>query len=349
MSDFLKDIIKETGNEYASLVSDGASGDVDSFIDTGSYIFNALLGGSIHRGLPSNKITAIAGESATGKTFFVLGMCKNFLDKNPDGGVIFFESESAITKEIIEERGIDSTRMVVMPVTTVQEFRHQALTVLEKYTQQNASEKKPLLLVLDSLGMLSTTKEIEDTADGKETKDMTRAQIVKAAFRVLTLKLGKAKVPLIITNHTYDVIGSMFPQKEMGGGSGLKYAASSIVYLSKRKEKDGTEVIGNIIHCKNYKSRLTKENKVVDVRLTYSKGLDRYYGLLDLALKHNIFKQVSTRIELPDGTKTFGKTINNDPKKYFTKEILEQLDGVCSKEFKYGDGVEVDTETSQDD
>ena len=350
MSDFLKDIIKETGNEYASLVSDGASGDVDSFIDTGSYIFNALLGGSIHRGLPSNKITAIAGESATGKTFFVLGMCKNFLDKNPDGGVIFFESESAITKEIIEERGIDSSRMVVMPVTTVQEFRHQSLTVLEKYSQQDAKEKKPLLLVLDSLGMLSTTKEITDTAEGKETKDMTRAQIVKAAFRVLTLKLGKAKVPLIITNHTYDVIGSMFPQKEMGGGSGLKYAASSIVYLSKRKEKDGTEIIGNIIHCKNYKSRLTKENKVVDVRLTYSKGLDRYYGLLDLALKHNIFKQVSTRIELPDGTKTFGKTINNDPTKYFTKEILEQLDGVCSKEFKYGDGVEAeDTTTTQDD
>ena len=349
MSDFLKDIIKETGNEYASLVSDGASGDVDSFIDTGSYIFNALLGGSIHRGLPSNKITAIAGESATGKTFFVLGMCKHFLDKNPDAGVIFFESESAVTKEIIEERGIDSSRMVVMPVTTVQEFRHQSLTVLEKYSQQDAKEKKPLLLVLDSLGMLSTTKEIEDTQDGKETKDMTRAQIVKAAFRVLTLKLGKAKVPLIITNHTYDVIGSMFPQKEMGGGSGLKYAASSIVYLSKRKEKDGTEIIGNIIHCKNYKSRLTKENKVVDVRLTYSKGLDRYYGLLDLALKHNIFKQVSTRIELPDGTKTFGKTINNDPTKYFTKEILEQLDGVCSKEFKYGDGVEADTETSQDD
>ena len=349
MSDFLKDVIKETGNEYASLVSDGASGDVDSFIDTGSYIFNALLGGSIHRGLPSNKITAIAGESATGKTFFVLGMCKNFLDKNPDGGVIFFESESAVTRDIIEERGIDSSRMVIMPVTTVQEFRHQAITVLDKYIEQSAKERKPLLLVLDSLGMLSTTKEMEDTQAGKETKDMTRAQIVKAAFRVLTLKLGKAKVPLIITNHTYDVVGSMFPQKEMGGGSGLKYAASSIIYLSKRKEKDGTEIVGNIIHCKNYKSRLTKENKVVDVRLTYDKGLDRYYGLLDLALKHNIFKQVSTRIELPDGSKTFGKTINNDPTKYFTKEILQQLDNVCGKEFKYGETEDNNTETSQDD
>jgi hypothetical protein len=122
----------------------------------------------------------------------------------------------------------------------------------------------------------------------------------------------------------------------MGGGSGLKYAASSIVYLSKRKEKDGTEIIGNIIHCKNHKSRLTKENKMVDVRLTYDKGLDKHYGLLDLALKYNVFKQVSTRIELPDGSKTFGKTINNDPEKYFTEEILKQLDEAAAKEFKYG-------------
>jgi len=350
MTNFLKDIIKETGNEYASLVSEGVeAGDVDSFIDTGSYVFNALLGGSIYNGIPSNKITALAGESATGKTFFILGICKHFLDKNPEGGVIFFESESAVTKELIEDRKIDSKRMVIMPVTTVQEFRHQAITVLDKYNSQDPSDRKPLLLLLDSLGMLSTTKEMEDTAEGKETRDMTRAQIVKAAFRVLTLKLGKAKVPLIITNHTYDVVGSMFPKKEMGGGSGLKYAASSIVYLSRRKEKDGTEIIGNIIHCKNYKSRLTRENALVDVRLTYDKGLDRYYGLLDLALKYNIFKQVSTRIELPDGSKAFGKTINNDPVKYFTKDILKQIDEVaCKKEFKYGDVIEIPQETQDD-
>ena len=350
MTNFLKDIIKETGNEYASLVSEGVeAGDVDSFIDTGSYVFNALLGGSIYNGIPANKITALAGESATGKTFFVLGICKHFLDKNPDGGVIFFESESAVTKELIEDRKIDSKRMVIMPVTTVQEFRHQAITVLDKYNSQDPSDRKPLLLILDSLGMLSTTKEMEDTAEGKETRDMTRAQIVKAVFRVLTLKLGKAKVPLIITNHTYDVVGSMFPKKEMGGGSGLKYASSSIVYLSRRKEKDGTQIIGNIIHCKNYKSRLTRENAIVDVRLTYDKGLDRYYGLLDLALKHNIFKQVSTRIELPDGSKAFGKTINNDPAKYFTKDILKQIDEVaCKKEFKYGDVIEIPQETQDD-
>ncbi|MDP7368530.1 MAG: recombinase RecA [Candidatus Pacebacteria bacterium] len=336
MTDFLKSIIKEVGNEYASIVYDGVeAGDVDSFIDTGSYILNALLSGSLNGGLASNKITALAGESATGKTYFLMGIVKNFLDKYPNAGVIYFESESAITKQMVIDRGIDAKRMVMMPVTTVQEFRTQALKVLDSYLIQNEADRKPLFLCLDSLGMLSTTKEVEDTAEGKETRDMTRAQVLKAAFRVLTLKLGRAKVPMVVTNHTYDVVGSMFPQKEMGGGSGLKYAASTIIYLSRKKEKDGTEVIGNIIHCKNHKSRLTKENKIVDVRLTYDKGLDRYYGLLELAEKYEIFKKVSTRYELPDGSKQFGKTILNNPKTYFTEEVMHDLEIAAETEFKY--------------
>lgn len=296
-----------------------------------------MLSGSIFGGLPGNKITAIAGEAATGKTFFALGICKNFLDKNKEAGVIYFESESAISKEMIKSRGVDINRMVIVPVATVQEFRNQSIKILDKYLEQPEDKRKPLMFVLDSLGMLSTTKEMEDTAEGKETRDMTRSQIVKSTFRVLTLKLGKAKVPMIMTNHTYDVIGSMFPQKEMGGGSGLKYAASSIIYLGKRKEKDAdNEVVGNIIHCKNYKSRLTKENAQIDVRLTYKSGLDRYYGLLEIAEEEGIFKKVSTRYELPDGTKVFGKSINDEPEKYFTKEILKKIDEATKKKFLYG-------------
>ena len=336
-NNFLKDIIKSTGNEYASLVEDGVeAGDVESFIQTGSYVFNALLSGSIHGGLPANKITALAGESATGKTYFLMGIVKNFLDANPDAGVIYFESESAITKQMVVDRGIDPKRMVIVPVTTVQEFRTQAIKVIDTYLAQNEADRKPIFLCLDSLGMLSTSKEVADSSDGKETRDMTRAQVLKAAFRVLTLKLGKAKIPMVVTNHTYDVVGSMFPTKEMGGGSGLKYAASSIIYLSKKKEKDGTEVVGNIVHCKNHKSRLTIENKMVDVRLPYDKGLDKYYGLLELAEKYDIFKKVSTRYELPDGSKQFGKTILNDPETYFTDEIMKRLDEAANKEFKYG-------------
>ena len=338
MSDFLRDVIKNAGNEYAAIVDDGVeAGDVDSFIDTGSYIFNGLLSGSIYGGLPSNKITAIAGESATGKTYFLMGIVKNFLDADPDAGVIYFESESAITRNMVVDRGIDPKRMVIFPVTTVQEFRTQAIRVIDDYMAQNESDRKPLFLCLDSLGMLSTTKEVEDTTDGKETRDMTRAQVLKAAFRVLTLKLGRAKIPMVVTNHTYESMG-LFSTKEMGGGSGLKYAASSIIYLSKKKEKDGTEVVGNIIHCKNHKSRLTKENKMVDVRLTYDKGLDRYYGLLELAEKYEVFKKVSTRYELPDGSKQFGKAILNDPETYFTEDIMHKLNLAAETEFKYGAG-----------
>ena len=339
----LKKFIKESGNEYASIVEEGvAAGDVHSYIDTGSYLFNALLSGSLHGGLPSNKITALAGESATGKTYFALGMVKQFLDSNPDAGVLYFESESAIPKELIESRGIDPKRMVILPVITIQEFRTQAIKILDSYLEQE--EQKPLMLVLDSLGNLSTTKELQDTAAGAETRDMTRSQIIKACFRVLTLKLGRANVPLIVTNHTYDVIGAYMPTKEMGGGSGLKYAASSIIYLSKKKDKDGTEVIGNIIHCKNQKSRLTVENKMIDVRLGYQSGIDRYYGLLEFGEKHGVFKRSGNRYEI-DGKQLYGKSIYAEPEKYFDKKVMDALEEAAKKEFLYG---EVDQDISED-
>ena len=285
-SSFLKGIVKEIDNEYAGLLSEGGVGDIESFVDTGSYIFNALVSGSIYGGVPSNKITALAGESGTGKTFFAMGVVQNYLAENPDAGVVYFESEAAITKDMIDERGIDGSRMILVPVTTVQEFRTQALQILDKYLALDIKDRKPMMFVLDSLGMLSTSKELADSAEGKDTRDMTRAQVVKAIFRILTLKLGKANVPLLVTNHTYDVVGAYVPTKEMGGGSGLKYAASTIIYLSKKKEKDGKDVIGNIVKAKAAKSRLTKENSQVETRLYYdARGLDKYYGLLELGEK----------------------------------------------------------------
>ena len=343
MSDFLDDLINISGNEYASKVSDGMLGKVNDYIDTGSYILNALLSGSIHRGLPSNKITAFAGESATGKTFFILGIVKQFLIDNPTGGVLYFESESALTPEMIEERKIDSTRFIQLPVATIQDFAQQASRVVDKHIENSEA---PLLLCLDSLGMLSTAKEVEDITTGANKVDMTKARIVKGAFRVLTLKLAKAGIPLLVTNHTYKQVGAMFPQDIMGGGSGLQYAASSIVFLSRRKEKVGTDVIGNVIHCKNFKSRLAKENKKIDVLLTYDQGLNRHYGLLDLAEKYDIIKKVSTRYEMPDGAKIFGKQIMEDPEKYFTDDIMEKLEIAAQKEFQYGMNEDAGSEST---
>jgi len=190
---------------------------------------------------------------------------------------------------------------------------------------------------LDSLGMLSTEKEINDALNDKQVRDMTKSQLIKGAFRMLTLKLGQAKIPMIVTNHTYDVIGAYVPTKEMGGGSGLKYAASTIIHLSKKKEKDGKDVIGNIIKCKTAKSRLSKENTDVGVRLFYDeRGLDKYYGLLELGETGGMWKNVAGRYDLGDGKKIYAKEILKDPEKYFTEEIMEKLDVIAKGTFSYG-------------
>jgi RecA/RadA recombinase len=184
--------------------------------------------------------------------------------------------------------------------------------------------------------MLSTSKEINDALNDKEVRDMTKSQLIKGAFRMLTLKLGQANIPMIVTNHVYQVIGSYVPTQEMGGGSGLKYAASTIISLGKKKEKDGTEVVGNIIKAKSLKSRLSKENKDVEVRLYYDeRGLDRYYGLLELGEIGGLWKNVAGRYEI-NGKKIYGKEILKNPEEYFTDEIMEKLDEIARQEFSYG-------------
>ena len=332
---FLDTVIKDSGNEFASIVSNGvAAGDVDNYVDTGSYIFNALVSGSLYGGIPSNKVTALAGESSTGKTFFALSVVRNFLEANPTGGVIYFETESAISKEMIESRGIDSQRMVLFPVSTIEEFRTQACRIVDKYMKE--SKREPMMFVLDSLGMLSTSKEMEDVVNDKQVRDMTKSQLIKGAFRVLTLKLGQAKIPMIVTNHTYDVIGSYVPTKEMGGGTGLKYAASTIIYLGKKKEKDGTTLVGNIIKCEAKKSRLTKEGSKVETRLYFDdRGLDKYYGLLELGEQYGVFERKGNRVIVGNST-VYPSAILKDPEKYFTEEVMQKLEEAANKEFSYG-------------
>ena len=332
--DFLKEIVKEIGDEYTQIAAD--IDETERFIDTGSHIFNAVVSGSIYGGVSSNKITAIAGETSTGKTYFSLAVVKNFLDNNPDGYCLYFDTEAAITKGLLTSRGIDQSRLVVVNVVTIEEFRSKALRAVDIYLKTEEENRKPCMFVLDSLGMLSTEKEITDTLNDKMVRDMTKSQLVKGAFRMLTLKLGQANIPLIVTNHTYDVIGSYVPTKEMGGGSGLKYAASTIIYLTKKKEKDGKDVIGNIIKAKTHKSRLSKENKEVEVRLYYDeRGLDKYYGLLDLGERGGLWKNVAGRYEI-DGKKVYAKEIYKNPDKYFTDDIMEKLDNIAKEQYSYG-------------
>lgn len=337
MSNFFRDLVEDIKDEDTVIAADGTgSAEFSGTIDSGSYILNAALSGSIFGGVPNNKVTAFAGESATGKTFFVLGIVQNFLANNPDAGVVYYDTEAAVTKDMMESRGIDTERVILAEPDTIQTFRTHALKIIDAYTKQPEKRRPPMMFVLDSLGLLSTTKEMEDTTAGSETRDMTKAQLIKATFRVLTLKLAKAKIPMLVTNHVYTMVGQYIPLKEIGGGSGLKYAASTIMMLTKKKDKDGTEVVGGLINATTYKSRLSKENKKVEVRLSFTKGLDRYYGLLDLAAKYGIIKKVATRFEFPDGGKYYAKAIYDNPQKFFTEDVLNAIDKVAQKEFMYG-------------
>lgn len=337
---FLKNITSSIKDEFLELAEDGLDADVTKFIDTGCYSFNALVSGSLTKGIPGNKILGLAGDPSTGKTMFALNFVRSFLNEHPDGVCIYFDTESAITTEMLITRGINPKQVAIVGSSVVEEFRNQAVKILDKYVELPQNERKPMILVLDSLGMLSTRKEVGDITEGKDTRDMTRAQVIKAAFRVLTLKLGKAGVPMIVTNHTYNVVGAYVPTKAQGGGTGLPYAASTIVFLSKRKDKDeDKDVIGNIITCKLEKGRFTKENKDVEVLLNYNTGLDKYYGLLPIAEKYEIFKKVSTKYELPDGTKVFEKQLKENPEKYYTPEVLKLIEKAVEKEFKYGNTI----------
>ena len=208
MNDFFGGIAKDVDRDNIFLADDGvSSSEFAGFIDTGSYILNAAFSGSLYGGVPDNKITAFAGETTTGKTFFILGVIKHFLDTNPTAGVFYFDTESAVTKKMMAERGIDVKRVWIVEPESIQEFRHKALNILKEYMEKPESKRPRMMFALDSLGNMSSTKELEDTESGAETRDMTKGQILRATFRVLTLKLAKACVPMIVTNHVYDAIG----------------------------------------------------------------------------------------------------------------------------------------------
>tara|TARA_B100001250_G_C19803858_1_gene792358 strand:- start:1521 stop:2540 length:1020 start_codon:yes stop_codon:yes gene_type:complete len=331
-------LAKEAKNDYAKLVSDGLiTGDKQGFIGTGSYILNAQLSGSIYGGIPDNRVTAIAGEQATGKTFYAIGIAKDFLDSNEDGAVFYFDSEAAATTDLFKDRGLDPDRVWHFPVDTIEEFRTQMIRILDNLLKTPEGDRKPLLIVLDSLGMLASAKELNDALDDKQVRDMTKSQTIKSVFRIITSKLGKLKIPMIVTNHTYKTMNPYGEPSDMGGGSGLKYAASTIMTLTKSKEKDTSkEVIGNIIKVKTYKSRLTKENTQIATRLFFDKrGLDKYYGLLELGEKHGIFTRKGNRIVVGESS-VYPSAILADPVKYFTSEIMQALDECAAKEFKYG-------------
>lgn len=335
---FVNSIVKELDNEFAYIAADEQPD--ESFIDTGSYVLNGLLSGNLFGGMPGNSITGIAGEFQTGKTYFSLSIARNFLTKQKKAEVVFFDSEKnpILNGPALRARGIDASRFAVFPVATIQEFRTQVSKVCQAYTALEEKARMPLLLVLDSLGNLSTTKEIEDIKTGNDKRDMTRAQAIRGTFRALTLELGKLSIPMIVTNHTYQVIGSYFPETDMGGGEGLKYAASTIIFLSSAKERNSEkDVIGAVITVKNKKSRYVKPFNSVATLLNYETGVDQYYGLPELAVEAGLWKDVKkVGWVTEDSERVSFKNFANDPATWMNPARLAKINEYLQKKFKYG-------------
>jgi RecA/RadA recombinase len=345
MASLINDFLKLVGDDIATIAEDGTISDSDAFIDTGSYTLNAILSGSIFGGHPVNKVSALAAEEAVGKTFVVLQLVKQFLDDNPKGLVVYNDTEGALDKKMLQERGIDTKRMLMLNPATLEQFKNKNHQIIQNYMARPEKERVPMLFAVDSLTQLPSAKELSDSDADKDSGDMgMRAKVIRAAFRVLRLSLSKAKIPFVVTNHVYKSTG-MFPTTEMAGGGGLKYAADIIVVMGKKKDKDDStkEVRGNTVYLQAVKSRLVKQYSQAQCYISYSKGLDRYRGLEEFALEAGVFKKEATRILVPSGKKVFMKELYANPTEYYTDEVLKAIDQWVVKKFGYGLSVEDET------
>jgi RecA/RadA recombinase len=330
-------------DDDTSIAEDGVSaGESSGYLDTGCYVLNLQLSGTIYGGAPANRITVFAGEEATGKTFLIKSIMKNFIF-NEDGQVLYYDSESAQRKKDFEEFGIDPSRVAIADKGTIQEVRSHALQTANRYLELKEADRPALMLVLDSLGNLSSLKEMEDIQAGKDTRDMTKSQLIRGMFRTVNNKIGKARIPWLIANHTYNVVGAYVPTNKQSGGGGIAYNASVCLFLSKTKDRNtDKDVVGNIITSTAHKNRFAKENTRIQFKLSYKDGLDRYYGLLDLAVKYGLssYSAKGGKYELiaGDGVTFTEKQIYKTPEKFFTKEWLDKFEEIVSPNFRYGEG-----------
>lgn len=346
---FLKQVIKDTGNPYASICSNGTVYDSTGFIDLGNYLLNKQAGGDMFAGAPSNTCSCFAGHEGVGKTYVILGIIKAFLDANKEGVVTLFESEGAIKKKSLVERGIDVERVALHPISTIEEFRFECNKAIDSYGEIETKERFPYLIALDSLGMLSDDKEMGDAQKGENKSDMGgHARRVKATFRVIRQKLARFNIPLFLTNHLFADPNAFIPTHKVAGGSGLKYAADSIFILNKKKIKAGEESFedgGIAVTCTGSKMRDTRPFTVIPFTINFSRGVTRYSGLFDFCLEAGLIVKSGMQYSfLPEideeRIRFYKKSILEEPETYFTLPILQKLNTAMDPIFHFGSSVE---------
>jgi len=355
--DLDKELSKIKGFETGSILSENTFSEVDDWIPTGNYLLNAQLSGTLFGGIPNTRSLGLMGDPGTGKSFVCLNVAREAQKKGYD--VIYCDTEGAIDKSSAIKFGIDSNKVRYQPIKTVTEFQTFVTNLLElvKKAKEDGADPK-ILLILDSLGMLSTDKELNDAVSGKNAADMgAKAKELRKLFRVITLDLTAAKIPLVCTNHVY-AGGGFFPTKESSGGDGPIFAMSVISFLSKAQLKEGnsTTKTGIIVTSNLKKSRFTIPEPV-KFHISFANGMNPYVGLQDFiswdacgigkgkleeivnsdGVKEMVFTP-SESAQARWAVKHLGKTITSSQlftPEVFTQDVLEQLDrNVIQDHFK---------------
>jgi len=239
---------------------------------------NIALSGRLDGGLTPG-LTMWAGPSKHFKTAFSLLMAKSYMDKYEDSALLFYDSEFGTPQSYFDSFGIDTERVLHTPITDIEQLKFDIMNQLT-----NLERGEHLIIVIDSIGNLASKKEVEDALDQKSVADMSRAKQVKSLFRMVTPHLSLKDIPMVVVNHTYKEIG-MFPKDIVGGGTGSYYSADNIFILGRQQEKDGTEITGYNFIINVEKSRYVKEKSKIPVNVSFDGGINKWSGLLDIALE----------------------------------------------------------------
>ena len=249
-------------------------------------IMNVALSGRLDGGLIPG-LTMFAGPSKHFKTAFSLLMAKSYMDKYPEAVLLFYDSEFGTPIKYFETFEIDMERVLHTPLTDIEQLKFD---IMQQLSEVSRGDK--LIIVLDSIGNLASKKEVEDAIEGKSVADMSRAKQIKSLFRMITPHLTIKDIPMVVVNHTYKEIG-MFPKDIVGGGTGSYYSADTIWILGRQQDKTGTEVTGYNFIINVEKSRYVREKSKIPVTVSFEGGIQKYSGLLEVALEGGFVQKPS--------------------------------------------------------
>jgi RecA/RadA recombinase len=354
----LKDIFKSVDdlNPDAAVLDAATLSTADDWIDTGSYALNAIISGSMYKGIPGGRITGFAGPSMAGKTLIMNKVMANAQKK---GYIpVIWDSEVAVDKKSAEGAGMDTSRVKYYPVETIEDCRNQMCAFLDNVIKADNPDLK-FIIAIDSLGNLASAKEIKDTAAGKDAADVgQRAKAIKSMMRTLTYKAAKAKVPVLFSNHVYEGM-EMFPTlvKSQSGGKGPIYLASVLVQLSTRNEKSSENpneqsvaiahnISGVTLGAMTVKNRFVPSYLKTELYLNFKTGLDKHTGLFEIAEAFGVIEKPGRTVMYKGESLGYRKDLEKDPK--FWEKIMPELEKVLQDKLCYGAGSSVDIEEEVD-